>query len=321
MQAFLWPRIVVYGAGAVGCYFGAKLAEAGAPVMLIGRAAHMDAIRRDGLLFESGGSQRRIAIDATTEHDALREAGIVLVCVKTRDSETAASDIAPHLRFGAIVVSLQNGVDNVERMRAAGVDALGAVVYVAAAMAGPGHLRHSGRGDLVVGEIPTDGPPATPAHAPSARALAIRTLFERAGVPCSVEADVRVAMWDKFVLNCAYNAISALTGSRYGPMIDTPDIRALMRQVIDECVAVAHAQGVPITDTDAQYEAALRLGEAMRGASSSMDQDLSSGRPTEIDAMNGYIAAHGDAHQIATPANRMLTTLVRLAEQTPRRQG
>jgi len=317
MQTPPWPRIAVVGAGAVGCYFGAKLAEAGAPVTLIGRAAHMDAIRRVGLLFESGGSERRVRLDATTGHDALGEADIVLLCVKTRDTESAAREIAPLLRAGALVVSMQNGVDNVERLRAAGVDALGAVVYVAAAMVGPGHLRHSGRGDLVVGE--SGGAPAP--TTPSSRALAVAQLFERATVPGRAEADVRVAMWDKFVLNCAYNAISALTGSRYGPMIDAPDVRTLMRRIIGECVAVAHAEGVPISDTDAQYEAAIRLGEAMRGASSSMDQDLSAGRPTEIDAMNGYIAARGDAHDIPTPANQMLTTLVRLAEkrvgQTP----
>jgi len=311
MQPSPWPRVAVYGAGAVGCYFGAKLAEAGAPVTLIGRATHMDAIARDGLLFESGGAQRRIRVETATRYDAVREADVVLVCVKTRDSEAAAGDIAPLLRPDAIVASMQNGVDNIERMRAAGVDALGAVVYVAAAMAGPGHLRHSGRGDLVVGE---SAAPAL-APAPSARAVAIRDLFARAGVPCRAETDVRVAMWDKFVLNCAYNAISALTGSRYGPMIDAPDVRALMRGIIDECVAVAHAQRVPITDADAQYDAAIRLGEAMRGASSSMDQDLSSGRRTEIDAMNGHIARCGETDGIATPVNRMLTTLVHLAER------
>lgn len=327
------PRVAVHGAGAVGCYFGAKLAEAGTPVTLIGRAAHVDTIRRDGLLFESGGTRRRIRIDADTRQEAVREADVVLFCVKTRDTETAARQIAPLLRSGAIVVSLQNGVDNVERMRAAGVDALGAVVYVAAAMAGPGHLRHSGRGDLVVGEYGGEsratalrsgaarsgaalsGAPPSQA-APSPRSLALARLFERAGVPCRVEADVRPALWDKLVANCAYNAISALGRSRYGPIIDDADVRALMRETIGECVAVAHADGVPLSDAYAQYEAAMRLGEAMRGASSSMEQDLSNGRLTEIDSLNGYVVRRGEALGVTTPANRVLTTLVRLLERS-----
>lgn len=313
-------RVVVFGAGAVGCYFGAKLFEAGTPVTLVGRPAHVNAIRRDGLLFESGGAQRRVRIDADTALDPLREADLVLFCVKTRDTESATRQIAPLLRANALVVSLQNGVDNVERMRDAGIDALGAVVYVAAAMAGPGHLRHSGRGDLVVGEY--GGPPPGTAGAngaqaaPSIRALAVARLFEQAGVHCDAQLDVRAALWVKLVANCAYNAISALGRSRYGPMIDDTDVRALMRDTIAECVAVARADGVALDDTESQYEAALRLGEAMRGASSSMEQDLSSGRLTEIDSLNGYVAKRGAALGVATPTNRTLTTLVRLLERS-----
>lgn len=322
MQDTSWPRTVVFGAGAVGCYFGAKLAEAGAPVTLIGRAAHMDAVRRDGLLFDSGGVQHRVRIDTDTRPEAVRGADVVLFCVKARDTEAAARQIVPLLRPGATVVSLQNGVDNVERMRGAGIDALGAVVYVAAAMTGLGHLRHSGRGDLVVGEYgrrPEEREAQASAAAPSARALAIARLFERAGVPCRVEADVRAALWDKLVMNCAYNAISALGRARYGAIIDDADVRALMRETIDECVAVAHADGVPLADADAQYDAAMRLGEAMRGASSSMEQDLSNGRLTEIDSLNGYVVRRGAALGVATPTNRMLTTLVRLLERAASR--
>src|SRR5690606_36304308 len=120
----VWPRVAVYGAGAVGCFFGAKLAEAGAPVTLIGRPAHVEAIRRDGLLFDSPGATRRIRIAADTGPESVREAGLVLFCVKTRDTDEGARALAPLLRPDAVVVSLQNGVDNVPRMREAGVDAL-----------------------------------------------------------------------------------------------------------------------------------------------------------------------------------------------------
>ena len=307
-----WPRTAVFGAGAVGCFFGAKLAEAGAPVTLIGRAAHVEAIRRDGLLFDSPGATRRIRIAADTGPDSVRDAELVLFCVKARDTGAAARALAPLLCPDAIVVSLQNGVDNVPRMREAGVDALGAVVYVATSMPGPGHLLHAGRGDLVIGEY--GSAPGT-AHPASERAQAVARLFERADVPCRVEADVRGELWTKLVMNCAFNAISALGRSRYGPMLDDAGVRALMREAIDEAVAVARADGVPIADAQAQFDAALRLGDAMRAASSSTAQDLSRGRPTEIDSLNGYVARRGQSLGIATPVNRALATLVQLLER------
>jgi len=316
-----WPRVAVYGAGAVGCFFGAKLAEAGAPVTLIGRAAHVEAIRRDGLLFDSPGATRRVRIAAETAPDPVRDAELVLFCVKTRDTADGARALAPLLRPDGVVLSMQNGVDNVPRMRETGVDALAAVVYVATSMPAPGHLLHAGRGDLVIGEY--DARPASSraelaAAQPSARARAVASWFERAGVPCRLEADARGELWTKLVMNSAFNAISALGRSRYGPMIDDPEVRVLMRDAIGECVAVARAEGVTIADTDSLYEDAMRLGEAMREASSSTSQDLLRGRATEIDSLNGYVARRGQALGVATPVNRALTTLVRLLERAAR---
>jgi 2-dehydropantoate 2-reductase len=315
-----WPKVAVYGAGAVGCFFGAKLAEAGAPVTLIGRAAHVEAIRRDGLLFDSPGATHRIRLAADTEPASVREAGLVLFCVKTRDTDEGARALAPLLRPEAVVVSLQNGVDNVPRLREAGVDALAAVVYVATSMPAPGHLLHAGRGDLVIGEY--CGRAATGSEGAaaqrSARARMVAACFERAGVPVRLEADLRRELWTKLIMNCAFNAVSALARSRYGPMIDDPEVRALMRVAIDECVAVARAEGVPVADAGAHYEAAMRLGETMREASSSTAQDLAHGRPTEIDSLNGYVARRGQVHGVAAPVNRALATLVHLLERTPR---
>lgn len=331
-----WPRVAVYGAGAVGCYFGAKLAEAGAPVTLIGRPAHVEVIRHDGLLFESGGARRHIPVAADSEPDAVRKADIVLFCVKTRDTDAGAQVLASRLRPGAVVLSLQNGVDNVARMREAGVDPLGAVVYVAASMPAPGHLLHAGRGDLVVGEYGAEGSEAEGSGADgsgriagralaqtvlgtpraSARSQALAAVFERAGVPCRIEADVRGELWTKLVMNCAFNAISALGRSIYGRMLADADIRSLMRGVIAECVAVAHADGVRIASVDEQYEAAMRLGAAMAQATSSMAQDLARGRLTEIDSLNGYVARRGAKIGVATPLNAALAALVRLLERT-----
>src|SRR5215831_12731772 len=134
-----FERITVVGAGAVGCYFGGMLARAGTPVTLIGRAAHVDAINRDGLFLERSDFQDHIKVQADTRVEAVRDATVVLLCVKTIDTETAAAAVAAHLATGALLVSFQNGVDNTERIeRATGINAIPVVVYVAAAMTGPG---------------------------------------------------------------------------------------------------------------------------------------------------------------------------------------
>ena len=292
-------RVAVVGAGAVGCYFGGMLARAGIPVTLVGRAVHVDAIAARGIFLEGVRVNQHIPVAATTSLEGVRDAEIVLLCVKTPDTETTAREIRPHLNSGAALVSMQNGVDNVRRIRAAsGIEAIPAVVYVAAAMAGPGHVRHSGRGDLVLPD--------------SAAALA--AIFEPAGVPCRLSPAIETELWRKMVLNCAYNAISALGRAQYGAMLRSPRIRELMRRAIGETVAVAHADGVALS-VEEMVEAARKLGDSMSAATSSTAQDLARGKGTEIESLNGYIARRGAEAGIPTPVNETLCALVRLLEQ------
>jgi 2-dehydropantoate 2-reductase len=311
-----WPRIVVFGAGAVGCWFGARLALAGAPVVLVARPAHVDAIRARGLWVDSGGARTVVPVQAETTSEPVRDADLVLLCVKSSDTAEAAHEIAARLAPGAAVVSMQNGVDNVVRLRAAapGLDALAAVVYVGASMGGHGHVVHAGRGDLVLGALP-GGP------LPQARADAVARCFESAGVPCRVSGDVRAELWAKLVMNATFNAISALTRGRYGPIVADPGLAATARELVAECVAVARADGVAIADVDTLHAAALALGRAMAGATSSTEQDLSLGRPTEIDALNGYVVARGDALGVPVPMNRAMHALVGMLERERAARG
>ena len=147
-----WPKTAVVGAGAVGGYFGGMLARAGAPVTMIGRQAFVEAVKKSGLQMDTVQFRETVYPEASTEIAAAAGAEVILFCVKTTDTASTAKSLAPHLSPGAIVVSLQNGVNNAEEIRAAaGIDALPAVVYVAAAMSPPGCVKHLGRGDLVVG--------------------------------------------------------------------------------------------------------------------------------------------------------------------------
>jgi 2-dehydropantoate 2-reductase len=301
-----WPRVAVLGAGAVGCYFGGMLARAGAPVTLIGRPQHVEALKRDGLWLEGMRFQEWVPVAASVAVEAGRDAAVVLFCVKTLDTDEAARSLAPHLAPGAVVLSLQNGVDNAQRIRAAGgFEALPVVVYVAAAMTGPGRVKHTGRGDLVVGD---------PGGGRRGEVERLAALFARADVPCAVSADIGAELWTKMSMNCAYNAVSALGRARYGRVAQHPWAREVLRLAVEETVAVAGASGIHLSQREL-VEAAFRLGEAMSEATSSTAQDIHRGKRTEIDSLNGYVARRGAELGVPTPVNRTLHALVKLLEE------
>jgi 2-dehydropantoate 2-reductase len=253
--------------------------------------------------------REQIPVSASTEARAAHTAEVVLFCVKSLDTEDAARSLAPHLAPGAVVTSLQNGVDNVERIRSAtGIEAIPAVVYVAAEMVAAGHLKHNGRGDLKIGDLLGRG-----RHRGQVDGLV--ALFTRAGIPCQASAGIEADLWTKMMMNCAYNAISALGQSRYGRLVADPRTREVMRQVVQEGVAVARAAGIQLAEAEL-LEATYRLGEAMSNALSSTAQDLARGKRTEIDSLNGYVACRGKELGIATPVNAALHALVKLLEET-----
>jgi 2-dehydropantoate 2-reductase len=247
-------------------------------------------------------------VAASTLPEAARGASLVLFAVKASDTEQAAQTLAPHVDPGATILSLQNGADNVARMRAAAkLEALPAVVYVAAAMPEPGHVKHVGRGDLVIGDF--DGN--------AARRKEIERLaatFVQAGVPCRISANIEGELWTKLIMNCAYNAISALGHARYGTIARNPMTRDLIKLVIEEAAAVAHAAGVRLPDEDL-FAAGIKLGETISEAISSTAQDIARGKRTEIDSLNGYIVRRGSDLGIATPVNQALFALVKLLEE------
>ena len=230
-------RVAVLGAGAVGCFFGGMLARAGHHVTLIGRPLHVEAFRKSGLHFEGLAFNERIPVEASTDAAAVRGARLVLFCVKSTDTEEAAAQIAPFLDANAIVVNLQNGVDNTERIQSkVSQPVVPAVVYVATEMKGPGHLKHHGRGDLVIGSLDE--------NVSSDLLQNLKVQFEKASIPVQISDNVAGELWAKLVVNCAYNALSAITQLPYGKMIEGAGIRDTMRDVVEETLAVAKASGV-----------------------------------------------------------------------------
>ena len=311
--AFAPRSVAVLGAGAVGSYFGAMLARAGIAVTLIGRPLHVAAVERDGLRVLQGGDEWQVRVDAATDVAAARDADVVLVTVKTPDTMAAAHALASHLRADARIVSLQNGVDNAARIAAVLPQPVyAAVVYVGTYMEGPGRVRHTGRGDLVLGVPRTLG-----GRADAAGDLQrIAAMFEAAGVRCPLAPDIEAALWTKLTLNCAFNAISALGHSRYGRMAASTLVRGVMEAAVHETVAVARADGVML-DAGELIVATWTLAGAMAQQYSSTAQDMERGKPTEIDALNGFVAQRGAALGVPTPVNGTLHALVKLREFAP----
>jgi 2-dehydropantoate 2-reductase len=300
-----WPKIVVVGAGAVGGYFGGMLARAGAPVIFIGRPAFVDAVKQNGLFLDTVHFQEHVKVEASADLAAARHAQIILFCVKTTDTAETANALAKVLSPDALILSMQNGVDNAEQIAdASGLNALPAAVYVAASVPAPGTVKHVGRGDLVL----------SPNNEVTERVAAI---FTRANVPCRISENLAGELWTKLVWNCALNALSALGKVTYGEIIASPDARQLVESTVYEVLAVAKANGIQpagLEDPRAALAGAYKVAESMAATRSSTAQDMMRGKKTEIDSLNGFIVRRGRALNVPVPVNHALYTLVKLAE-------
>jgi 2-dehydropantoate 2-reductase len=293
-------QVAVIGAGAVGCYYGGLLLRAGHDVTFIGRRTHVDAINAHGLLLDTQSFKGHLPAKAATDAAALGSPDLVLFCVKSADTEEAGRSLAGRLRPETSILSLQNGVDNPQRLRGVtGHPVIPAVVYVGSEMAGPGHVRHHGGGDLAIGA------------SPASEALA-QTLMA-AGIRTTIADDIETTLWSKLVINCAFNALSAVAGISYGPMLEVEGTRDVVASAVQEAVTVARASGVAMPDD--LLERILKIPAAMPNQMSSTAQDVARGKPSEIDFLNGYVVRKGAELGIPTPTNHALQVMVKLAER------
>ena len=291
--------IAVMGAGAVGCYYGGMLARAGHEVVLIGRPQHVEAVQRAGLRLQAAAFDEQVRLKASADPSAAQGADVVLFSVKSPDTEAAGKALESYVERDAAILTLQNGVDNAERLAATlGREVIPAVVYVAVDMPGAGHVRHHGRGELVIG--------------PSKQSEAIAAAFRAAGVPVEISANVAGALWAKLIVNCAYNALSAITQLPYGKLVQGAGVPAVMEDVVDECLALARAARVEVPGD--MHDAVRRIAQTMPAQYSSTAQDLARGKKSEIEHLNGYVVRKGEALGVGTPVNRVLLALVKLLE-------
>jgi 2-dehydropantoate 2-reductase len=310
-------RILVAGAGALGSVFGGFLRLAGHEVTLLGRAAHLDAIRAHGLRIDGlWGAHRADGFTlATRAAEVTGPFDAVLVAVKSYDTHTMAAAVAALLADDSVTISLQNGLGNVEAIAALGGThrALAARVIFGAELPTPGQVRVTVYADPVLVGAWEAGRDARL----DARARWWAEQFAVAGIPAAYCDDIPAALWGKVLYNAALNPLGALLGVHYGALGEHAHTRAIMDAVIDEAFAVACAEGVKLAWVSAaEYRAAFygRLVPSTFHHRSSMLQDLERDRATEIDAINGQVWQRGAGHGIVTPVNELLTRLVHARE-------
>ena len=308
-----FKHIAVVGAGAVGSFYGAMLARAGHRVTLIGRPAHAQAIKRDGLKLDLAKSPRieTVQIEASSEFSSLQTADLVLFCVKSTDSASVALQIDPYLAPHALIMSLQNGVENAALIAQQIPHAvIPCVVYVASEITAPGCVKHHGRGDLVIGTM-------QPSRLidPQKTLQEIVELFGSAQVPVQISQNVMAELWSKLMINCAFNAISGLAQIQYGKLAALASVRSTQTALVKEVIAVAHADGIHLSEAVA-LQAVEQISVTMGSQKSSTAQDMARSKPSEIDHLNGFIVRRGQALGVATPVNQALFALVKLVEST-----
>lgn len=289
------------------------LARAGHRVTLIGRPAHVQAISRNGLKLDlaSSSTTEIIQIEASTELSSLHTADLVLFCVKSTDSASVALQIAPYLSPNALMMSLQNGVENSNLIaqQVANV-VIPCVVYVATEIPAPGCVKHHGRGDLVIGTMQSSR-----LSDPQKTLQAIVELFASAQVSVQISTNVMAELWSKLMINCAFNAISGLAQIQYGKLAALEPVRSTQTALVKEVIAVAKADGIHLSETLA-LQAVEQISVTMGSQKSSTAQDMARSKPSEIDHLNGFIVRRGMALGVATPVNQALFALVKLVEST-----
>jgi 2-dehydropantoate 2-reductase len=293
-------RVLVYGTGGVGGYFGARLAASGEEVVFLARGAHLTVLRAEGLRLESilGDAHLHPVRTADRPEDA-GAVDIVLLGVKAWQVEEAARALAPVLGRDAFVVPLQNGVEAPDQLAAVlgAARVVGGACWIVAERKAPGLIRHAAvEPRVVIGEM--DGP-ASP------RIQALRDAFARAGVRCEASDTIRRVLWTKFLFISAVSGVGAVTGLPAALYRDVPETRALLTAALDEVAAVARAHGVSLGG-DAVAETLRFIDGLAPTATASMQRDIAEGRPSELDAQNGAVARLGRARGLKTPAHDFL---------------
>lgn len=273
-------RIAVMGTGAVGGYFGARLGAAGQNVAFIARGSHLDAMRKEGLKVKSIQGDLHIRALFTSDPGEVGPMDLVLFCVKSYDTEAAAAKLAPMMGEKTMIISLQNGIDNPDKIAARWGKArtLAAVVYLGATVAAPGKIEHSAGGRIILGEL--DGET-------SETAKQVEQLLSDAKISCTLSAEIRKVMWTKLVWNAPFCALSCLARATVKEILESDALKKLAADCMQEVIEAARSTGIELAPS--VVEETFHFSKGLGDFKPSMLQDLEARKPLEYEALNGIV--------------------------------
>jgi 2-dehydropantoate 2-reductase len=315
-------RVCIFGAGAIGGWIGARLAQAGCTLSAVARGATLQALQQHGLRLEHAGQTITVPVQASDDAAALGPQDLVVVAVKAPAMASVAEAIGPLLGPQTVVLTAMNGVpwwffqgfggayagrqlDSVDpggriAQAIAPEHVLGCIVHASCALRGPGHVLHHFGNQLIIGE---------PGGGISERVQALAALLHRAGIEAQPSEQIQKDCWYKLWGNMTVNPISAITGATTDKIMDDELVRGLVTAVMLEAKAIGASIGIPIAQQPEDRHAVTRKLGAFK---TSMLQDVEAGRPVELDALVGAVRELGQITQTATPFTDALFGLARL---------
>jgi len=300
-------RVAVMGTGAVGGYFGARLAASGVSVTFIARGEHLKVMQRNGLRIKSIQEDLEVHGDFVSSSDPVAPVDLVLLAVKSQDTEEAAKSLTPLMGETTAILSLQNGVDNTDRIsRLWGTDrSLAGVAYVSARISAPGVIEHSGGGRIALGSLHTGGD--------QDNIRTVRSILAQAKISCDISPDIRAVLWQKLAWNAPFCALSCLLHMTVGDIVASASLQSLVKACIDEVREAARCRGVDLPPSTAQD--VLDFSTTLRHVKPSMLQDLEAGKPLEHEALNGMVVKVLQQAGKRAPINEILYSALTRIDQ------
>ena len=301
-------RVAIVGAGAMGSLFGFFLHQAGKDVWLLDKHPKLtNHIQTNGLRVEGVSGEHQVSIPITTKVEEIEWADLIIIFVKAYDTTQAVLDAKPLIEQDSLVITLQNGIGNVEAIATlvgeertiAGTTAHGATVL------GLGHIRHAGTGETIIGELTGQR---------TERLERIRAFFHSAGIAVHITQDVTGLLWSKLLINVGINPLTGITGLRNGELLDYEETREIMHRAVDEAKEIVSRKRIRLGYEDPHSKVDSVCRATARNFSSLL-QDLLHKKRTEIDYINGIVTREGNQRGIKTPINQALTHLIHFTEE------
>ena len=316
-------KILIVGPGALGCLLAGYLTKSGQDVWLLDKhAQRAEKIKHSGINIEGINNNHNIKVNITSKIDDIKKPDLILICVKSYDTESAAKSIKHLVGEAAYVITLQNGLGNIETIAeiAGENNVIGGVISHGSTLLGDGHVKHCGKGETIIGRFQPSGRTKAKQWKIPRRALEdIADILKDAGFPTKVSDKIKDIMWSKLIINAGINAITAITRLKNGQIIEHEGAKQVLKQAVLEASKVARRKKIQLDYSD-PVKKVESVCAATKDNISSMLQDVLKKQKTEVDYINGAIVREGEDLGILTPVNSVLADLVKTIEASYSKQ-